>query len=166
MSLKQYNSLISSMLNQQQALTKLRAELEEREEREYFSCRKFGHLAHNCRNSVEEEKGKPIHKNKFEVLASQVMRCGVRKEVKVQRQEREEKEVKCFRCWGVGHYKWKCPNIVVEKERRKKEEVIYMARPQKVQQERRPVYPIWEKIQEYCEEWSMPPEGTLLLKRG
>jgi len=70
MSLEQYNSLISSMLNQWQALTKLRAELEEREERECFKYRKFGHLAYNCRNRVEGEKGKLISKNKFEVLAS------------------------------------------------------------------------------------------------
>jgi len=40
-----------------------------------------------------------------------------------------------------------------------------MARPQKIQQERRLVYFIWEKVQEYCKEWSMPPEGTLLLER-
>jgi len=41
-----------------------------------------------------------------------------------------------------------------------------MVRPQKVQQERRLVCPIWKKVQEYCEEGSMPPEGTLLLERG
>jgi len=123
---------MSSMLNQQQALTKLRTELEGREKRECFSYRKFGHLVHNCRNSVEEEKGKLIPKNKFEVLASQVMRCGVREEVKVQRQEREEKEMKCFRCWGIGYYIWKCPNIVAEKERRRREKVMHVARPQKV----------------------------------
>jgi len=27
-------------------------------------------------------------------------------------------EVKYFRCWGVGHYKWECPNIEVERKRR------------------------------------------------
>ena len=83
MSLKQYNSLMSSMLNQQQALAKLRAELEEREGRKYFSCRKFRYLACNYRNSVGKEKGKPISKNKFEVLASQVMQCGVKGKVEV-----------------------------------------------------------------------------------
>jgi len=41
-----------------------------------------------------------------------------------------------------------------------------MARPQKTQQEKRPAHPTWEKVQEYCEEWSMPPEGVLLLERG
>jgi len=70
MSLKQYNSLMNSMLNQWQTLTKLRAELEKRKRRECFKYRKFGHLAHNCRNRVEGEKGKPIPKNKFEVLVS------------------------------------------------------------------------------------------------
>jgi len=35
MSLDQYNSLMSSMLNQWYALTKLRAELEERDRRKY-----------------------------------------------------------------------------------------------------------------------------------
>jgi len=68
MSLKQYNSLMSSMLNQWWILTKLRTELEEREGRECFKCRKFGYLTSNCRNKVEGEKGKPIPKNKFEVL--------------------------------------------------------------------------------------------------
>jgi len=107
--------------------------LEEREKREYFSCRKFGHLTYNCRNSIKEEKEKLIPKNKFKVLVSQMMRCGVREEVKVQRQEREEKKVKYFRCWRVEYYKWKCPNIVVEKERRRKKEVAYVAKLQKIQ---------------------------------
>jgi len=70
MSLKQYNSLMSSMLNQQQALAKLRVELEGREKRECFNCRKFGHLACNYRNSIEGEKAKLIPKNKFEVFAN------------------------------------------------------------------------------------------------
>jgi len=26
-------------------------------------------------------------------------------------------KVKCFRCWGIGHYKWECPNIEVERRR-------------------------------------------------
>jgi len=70
MSLKQYNSLMSSMLNQQQALAKLRAELEGRERKKCLSFRKFRYLAYDCMNSVGEKKGKPIPKNKFEVLAS------------------------------------------------------------------------------------------------
>jgi len=60
---------MSSMLNQQWALAKLRIKLEERERRKCFSCRKFGYLAYNCRNSIGKKKKKPISKNKFEVLA-------------------------------------------------------------------------------------------------
>jgi len=49
-------------------------------------------------------------------------------------------EVKCFRCWGIGHYKWECPNIEVERRRQEKI-AVYVAMPQKVQQERRPAHP-------------------------
>ena len=96
-----------------------------------WSCKKFGHLACNCRNKRKEEKGKTVPQNKFEVLASRVMQCGVRREVEVRCQEVEE-EVRCFRCWGVGHFKWECPNIEVERQRRK-EEAAHVARPQKEQ---------------------------------
>jgi len=58
------------------------------------------------------------------------MQCGVKEEVGIKQQEMVE-EVKCFRCWGVGHYKWECPNIEVERKRRREEEAAYVARPQK-----------------------------------
>ena len=74
-------------------------------------------------------------------------------------------EVKCFRCWGIGYLKWKCPNIEVKKKKRKEKKMAYVARPQKVQQERRLACSIWEKVQEYCREKSMPPKGALLLER-
>jgi len=45
MSLNQFNNLMSNMLNQRQALAKLRAELEGREERMCRCCGRFGHLA-------------------------------------------------------------------------------------------------------------------------
>jgi len=38
----------------------------------YRCCKKFGHLAYNCRN-VKEERGKAIPLNKFEILSSRVM---------------------------------------------------------------------------------------------
>jgi len=45
---------MSEMLNQQHALATLRAEIKDREGRVYRECKRFGHLAHNCRN----KKGK------------------------------------------------------------------------------------------------------------
>ena len=84
----------------------------------------------------------------------------------MQRQKREKEEVKYFRYWRVEYYKQEYLNIVVEKERRKREEEAYIVRLQKAQQERRLVHPTWEKAQEYCEEKSMPLEGILLLERG
>jgi len=44
-----------------------------------------------------------------------------------------KKKVRCFRCWGVGHFKWECPNIEVERQRKREEVVAHMTRPQKVQ---------------------------------
>ena len=40
-------------------------------------------------------------------------------------QKTVEKGVQYFRYWGVGHYKWECPNIKVEKERRSRK-VVYV----------------------------------------
>ena len=105
-----------------------------------------------------------ILQNKFKVIASRVMQYRVKEEIKVRKQEMIE-EVKCFRCQRVGHLKWECPNIEVKKKKRREKEVVCMARPQKAQQERRPVCSIQRKIQEYYKEESMPPKGTLLLER-
>jgi len=44
--------------------------------------------------------------------------------------------------------------------------VAHVVELQKAQQGKRPVYPIWEKAQEYCDKRSMLPEETLLLERG
>ena len=97
------------------------------------------------------------------MIASKVIQYRVREKVKVRKQEIVE-EVKCFRYWEVGHYKWKYPNI--EKRRRNREEAACVAKLQKAQQERRPEHPIWKKVQEYYREESMPPKGALLLERG
>jgi len=72
----------------------------------------------------------------------------MRKEAKVRRQKTVEEGIQCFRYWGVGHYKWECPNIKVKKERRS-EEVVCAASLQKVQQEERPVHSLWRKAQEH-----------------
>ena len=42
---------------------------------------------------------------------------------------------------------------------------MYVARPQKAQQERWPVCPTWEKTQEYCNKQSMLPEDAFLLDK-
>jgi len=56
MSLEQYNFLMGSMLNQWYTLAKLRAEIERREGRVHWGCRRFGHLARNCRNMKEAKE--------------------------------------------------------------------------------------------------------------
>jgi len=76
---------MSGMLNQWHALAKLRAEIESREKKVYWGYKRFGHLAHNCRNKKEKEKRRLILQNKFEVIVSRVMQCGVREEVKVRK---------------------------------------------------------------------------------
>jgi len=70
---------MSSMLSQKHALAKLRAELEGRKGKMCFNCKRFGYLAQNCKNRAEGEKEKTIPQNKFEMLSSQVMQCGVEK---------------------------------------------------------------------------------------
>ena len=91
------------------------------------------------------------------MIANRVMQCRVEEKVKVRKQEIIE-EIKYFRYWEVSYLKWKCPNIEVEKKKRKEEEVVYIARPQKAQQKRRLVYSVWKKIQKYCGEESIPPK--------
>jgi len=85
------------MLKEKQALASLRAQLKGRREREYWSCRKFVYLAHNCRTKKEEKEKREKPQNRYEMLVTRVMQCGVRNEVEVRWQERIE-EVKCFRC--------------------------------------------------------------------
>ena len=48
--------------------------------------------------------------------------------------------MQCFRCWRMGHYKWECPNIKEEKER-KSEKVVHAVSLQKAQQRGKPVCP-------------------------
>jgi len=84
MSLEVYNQTMSSLLKQQQALAKLRKELEGREGRKCWECQQFGHLAKNCRSKGRRDKKKKEGGNRFKVLANRVMQCGVRE---VRRQE-------------------------------------------------------------------------------
>ena len=102
MSLDQYNKLMSDMLNERCALAKLRAELEGRKGKLCRQYGKFRHLAQNCRSAKEQGKGR-VAENKFKVLRSQVMQCGVRE---VRKQEVVREVVKCFECGKEGHKKW------------------------------------------------------------
>jgi len=124
---------MSNLLRERHSFTKLRKELEERREKLCRHCKKFGHLAQNCRKQKEEGKGTVIPKNKFEVLRSRIMQCGVEKKI-IRRIGAVE--VKCFKCGEKGHKCKECPLWV------RKEKVVHMARSQKVQQEERPVRPV------------------------
>jgi len=72
----------------------------------YRSCKGFGHLVCNCRNKKEGEKGTIVLQNKFEVLKSRVMQCGVREKV-IRRVG--VVEVKCYKCGEMGHKCRECP---------------------------------------------------------
>ena len=52
------------------------------EERKYFGCEGFGHMASHCRN-MGKEKPMPVFSNKFKVLKVRIM----------QREERSSKEI-------------------------------------------------------------------------
>jgi len=47
---------MSNLLNEKHALTKVRAELEGRKGKICWCCKRFRHLAQNCRNKRGEEK--------------------------------------------------------------------------------------------------------------
>jgi len=115
MSLEEYNDILSKMLNTWRTLTKMKSELEGREGRKCWECKRFGHLAKNCRNKGGRVEEKKRSTNRFETLTSRVMQCGVKE---VRRQETEREVVKCFGCGREGHKKWECPQKN-ERSRRK-----------------------------------------------
>ena len=117
MSLKVYNQTMTSLLKQQQALIKLREELERRKERKYWGYWQFGHLVKNCKNKKGRDKKKKERENRFEVLTSRVIQCGIR-EVRRMKQKKEEERGRCFRYREERHKKWECPK---RKKRRGKE---------------------------------------------
>jgi len=131
---------MSNLLNEKHALAKLRAKLEGRKGKLCRCYKKFGHLARNCRNRRREEKGTVVPQNKFEVLSSRVMQCGV--EEKTIRSVRML-GVKCFRYGEEEHKCRECPlwEKKVKRLVRPKEEKVH-------QEERRPACPIREKAQE------------------
>ena len=100
MSQTQYDSLMSSLLNEKHALAKLRAELEGRRGKLCRYCKGFGYLAQNCKNKKKGEKETNVLQNKFKVLKSRVMQCGVRE--KMIRRIRAV-EVEYYKCREIGH---------------------------------------------------------------
>jgi len=136
---------MSDMLNQKHVLAKLRAELEGREGR---ICRKYGkfrHLARKCR-SEKGQKKKTIAVNRFEVLGSRVIQCGVRE---VRRQEIVREVVRCFGCEEEGHKKWECPK-----------------RKEKKREEAPPPQEIWEKVKKYSGARVLPLRGVAMCMEG
>jgi len=95
------------LLKEKYVLTKLRKELEGRRGKLYRNCKGFRHLAQNYRNKEREEKGRVIPQNKFEILSSRMMQCGV-KERSIKRQE--VVGVECFKC---GEREHKCKEYLL-----------------------------------------------------
>jgi len=149
---------MSNLLNQKHTLARLKAELEGRRERICQCCRRFRHLACNCRNKNKEEKGKSILQNRFEVIVSRVMQYGMKEKVEIRKQETVEKGVQCFRCRRIGYYKWECLVTKEEKERRSKEAACAVSL-QKVQQGERSVHSKWEKAQKYYRGENVPEDA-------
>jgi len=93
---------MSNLLKEKHALALLRAKLKGRLEKLCYGYKKFGHLACNYRNKREGEKRISILQNRFEVLLSRVIRCGV--EIRKQKRERKEEEaIQCFKYREAEH---------------------------------------------------------------
>jgi len=91
---------MSNLLREKHSLAKLREELEGRKGKLYRCCKRFRHLAHNCRKKEEGKKGTIVPQNKFEVLRSRVMQCGVEERI-IRRHKAVV--VECFKCEEKGH---------------------------------------------------------------
>ena len=121
---------MSNFLKEKYTLAKLSKGLEGRRGKLYRSCKGFGHLAHNCRNKEGKEKGKAIPQNKFKMLTSRVIRCGL--EERMIRRQEEVRRVECFKCGEKGHKCKECLLWKKEKKREVEKVMAHIARPQKV----------------------------------
>ena len=115
------------MLKEKCALTRLRVELEGRKGKLCRSYKGFRHLARNCRNRKGGEKEAKMPQNKFEVLKSRVMQCGI--EERVVRSMRMV-VVRCFRCREEGH---KCRECVITKPWRLKDHSRWVFRKNSIE---------------------------------
>jgi len=152
------------MLNQQCALTKLRAEIEGKEGRICWRCKRFGHLAQNCTNKEGKEKRGTTPQNKFEVLSSRVMQCDVKERI-IRKQEMVE--VECFKCGEKGHKCRECPLWKEKKKLQVVEGAAHVAMPPKAQEKewrRSPAHVLQQKAQEHCGEGI--PDKACLLELG
>jgi len=129
---------MSNLLKEKRSLAKLREELERRKRKMCRSCKGFGYLAHNCKNKKKGEKGTIVPQNKFEVLESRVMQCGV-EERTIRRHE--VVVVKCFKCGEKGYKYREC--LLWEK----KERVVCVAKPQKAHQQKGLACSVKRKVQ-------------------
>jgi len=121
-----------NLLKEKHALTKLREELEGRREKLCRSYKGFGHLACNYRNKGGEKKGKVVPQNKFEILMSRVMQCGLEK--RIIKRQKEVRRVECFKC---GEEKHKYREYSLWQKARKEgteKKIAHIAKPQKAQQ--------------------------------
>jgi len=92
MSQQQYNQLLNNLLEEKQALTSLRAQLEGKKESMCWEW--FRHLAYNYRTKKKKREGKREKpQNKYKI--SRVMRS--REGRGSIRQQKMKEEVKCFR---------------------------------------------------------------------
>jgi len=122
---------MSNLLKEKCALAKLKEELEGRKKKLCRSCKGFGHLTCNCRDKKEGEKGTTAPQNKFEVLSSRVMQCGVKERI-IKRQEIVE--VECFKYGEKGHKCRECPLWKGERKTQVVEKAAHVAMLQEAQQ--------------------------------
>jgi len=88
-------------------------------DRRCFTYSWFGHLACNCRNrelvaTRQTQGGENI--NRWEVLRSHVMRCGVKSVVHPIRGNVQQKR-RYWRCGEKGHCLWACPKKATHPEK-------------------------------------------------
>jgi len=136
---------MSDMLNERHAFAKLRTELEGREGRICRKYGRFGYLAWKCR-SKKEQKKRTVVGNKFKVLRSHVMQCGVRE---VRRQEIMEEKPRCFKCREERHKKWGCSK---NRERKREEKVALLCE-------------VWKKVKEHCGVRGLSPRGAAMCMK-